>query len=121
MDKDRQVELKYCKECKEILFVWDDLNVEIVAQQRFMTPDGFSDYNECETIDSKNESNRCSKGHEGLIDILISYESFKRIYDVQKNSIAITIPEISYYSEISDEDFNLILLESGVANLSKGK
>jgi hypothetical protein len=121
MVKDEQVELRYCPQCKSILFIWDDLVIDWCTQERYVTPDGELEYGDMDSYDTKKESETCKKGHEDIVGISISKESFNKIFITNKNSIACTISEEHHDTEISDEDFNLILLESGIANLDGGK
>lgn len=122
MKKNEQVNLYYCSTCKEIAFRWSDINTEYVVQDRFTTESGEQDYGECETIDSKYDSNECMKGHTNLDTINISQGMFKKIFAYEKDSFPINIPEEYLGTKlISDEDFNNLLLESGVANLNGGK
>jgi len=122
MKKETFVQLYYCSECKEIAFRWSDINTETVVQDRFVTESGEQDFGECETIDSKWESNECLKGHINLDQITVSNKMFKKIFTYDKDSFPIHIPE-EYIgtTPISDEDFNNLLLESGIANLDGGK
>lgn len=128
--KTKLISLKYCPKCGEILFVWDDLFIEYCTQEKYVSPDGDIDYGDMDSYDSKKTSEQCKHGHEDIYDVVLSQESFKKIYalDANTNSILsketfkINIPdEYLGTTPISDKEFNILMLESGIANLDGGK
>ena len=119
--EDKQRELRYCPKCKEILFRWNDEIVEYSSQERYIHPDNnYIEYGDVEPYDSNKTGESCNNGHK-IVVIIIPTKSLRKIYDDKKDGVKITIPKEHHESEISEEDFETILLESGIANLSGEK
>lgn len=118
MSKKDLIELKYCSKCKEILFVYDDVCNAIEVQARYLSPDGSYEYGEVDTVSNDCQTSECERGH-SLTCIEISEEMLKKIYNQKDRTFPIDIPNEYYGEEISDDDFNVLLLEKGTAELNK--